>query len=390
MYLLWAFTFVFLVISQCAHGDLLQQQVLAKSASGFSQNLYRQVAISEEQIVYSPYSIHSALTMTYLGARGVSAREMSQVLGLTSLQDPHQTYHDLIVDWNSAESVRLDVCNAIFTNPYETILPSFISDVDRYYLAPANKLDVTEPERAINELVANKTHNMIPEILKPGSLDDGTDIVLVNVVFFNGTWENQFLSELTQQQDFHKLGGAISQVSMMNEAEKLKNYKKDNVNGVDVLELPFKGNRFSMYFALPQKMDGISDLENLLATPGKVDELFDGLTSKVVRVSLPKFKIETSLDLINPLIELGMYSEFDDRADFSGINGLGDIFIDKAIHKAVIDLQETGTVASAATVISMTKGMIIPRATFLADHPFMFFLRDNVTGQLLFQGKFSG
>ncbi|KAH9525656.1 Leukocyte elastase inhibitor [Bulinus truncatus] len=378
---------------QLTNGDTSQQQLTLSAASSvFSQKLYQKVAVNKTEIVYSPYSIHSVLTMTYMGARGTTASEMAQVLGLNTVPSPHQAYHDLILDWNAEQLVKVLTCNAIFINPYEMILPSFIQQTNDLYLATADNLDLQEPEKAINVLVTNKTNNVIPEMLKPGTLDANTVLVLVNVLFFNGTWSSPFQKSLTQKQDFHQLGGATTQIDMMNDAERIKRIKRDDSKDVDVVELPFLGDRFSLYVALPRTVEGISELEaHITSSPANVQQMFEGLQSENFHLGLPKFKIETSLELNDVLSFLGMTTAFGPTADFSGINGSGGLYIDKVIHKAVIDVQETGTVAAAATMVSISKGFISTiSAPVVADHPFVFFLRDNVNQQILFQGKFSG
>ncbi|KAI8739265.1 leukocyte elastase inhibitor [Biomphalaria glabrata] len=178
---------------------------------------------------------------------------------------------------------------------------------------------------------------------------------------------------------------------MMN-ADRYVNIKRDNVNKVDVAELPFKGGRFSLYIALPRAVDGITDLEQLLVQPEKVKQLFTGLSSVRVQLSIPKFKTETTLSLNTPLRDMGIRKAFiSNAANFSGITP-AQVFISQVLHKAVIEVKETGTVAAAATVIgvSLTSVQLPPTQTFIADHPFVYFLRDNQTGQILFQGKFSG
>nr|KAI8738069.1 serpin B3-like [Biomphalaria glabrata] len=390
-FLLMCVAIVIAASERLVSADDQQQLGLSRASSTFSQNLYQKVAVKETNVVYSPYSIHSALTMTYLGAKGTTATEMTQVLGLNSVSSPHQTYHDLIADWNSQHSVEVHTCNAIFINPYEMVLPTFIDQTRDYYLATADSLDLQEPEKAINVLVANKTNDVIPQMLKPGTLDTSTVLVLVNVLFFNGTWARPFRRASTTQADFHQIGGTTSKVDMMHDFESQKRVKRDNTNDLDVVALSFLGDRFSLYVAVPRKVDGITSLETLLSSPQNAEQLFEGLDFDYFHLSIPKFKIETSLELDSVLSAMGMATAFTPSADFSGINGSGGLYIDKVIHKAVIDVQETGTVAAAATVVSISKGLFMsPGAPVVADRPFVFFLRDDVTGQILFQGKFSG
>ncbi|XP_059179574.1 serpin B6-like [Physella acuta] len=387
---------VLVVIGQLVSADQQQQLALSAATSGFSQRLYQKVALDKPNVIYSPYSIHSALTMTSLGAKGDTATEMAQTLGLTSLgSSAHLAYQELITDLNAVKEVALHTGNAIFVNPYDPIVPQFTEDVTNDYFAKTENFDLSAPagpEKAVNDYIAQATENMIQNVLPQGSIDASTVMVLVNTIFFNGTWASQFPKYKTQKKDFHQVGGAVSQVDMMHDDKTIK-IKRDNSNKVDVAELPFKGGRFSLYIALPQQVDGITDLETLLATPGKVDELFTGLSYTRLQLSIPKFKIETTLSLNQPLKDLGMVKAFSPMgADFTGISTGAQIFISQVLHKAMIDVTETGTVAAAATVIGIVSLAIMspPAEVFNADHAFAYFLRDNQTGQILFQGKFSG
>uniref|UniRef100_A0A2C9LR09 Serpin domain-containing protein n=1 Tax=Biomphalaria glabrata TaxID=6526 RepID=A0A2C9LR09_BIOGL len=171
--------------------------------------------------------------------------------------------------------------------------------------------------------------------------------------------------------------------------------KRDNLNGLDVAEISFKGNRFTLIIVLPHQMDSLTDLETSLDQPHKVDEICTGLDHADVQLAIPKFKIETSLDLIPALKALGIEDAFEPGvANFSGITPTGPVYLSQVVHKAVIDVQETGTVAAAVTVAKVTITSepvnLQPEEKFIVDHPFIYFLRDRQTGQILFQGKFSG
>ncbi|XP_055863185.1 leukocyte elastase inhibitor-like [Biomphalaria glabrata] len=383
------------IIGQLVSADLQQQLALSSASSDFSQRLYQKVALDKPSIVYSPYSIHSALTMTSLGARGDTATEMKNTLSITSLGNSvHAIYKELIQQINSVTDVELNTANAIFVKPNFQIVPKFTQDTSEFYSAQTANIDLSAdggPEKPINDFVANKTKNIIQNILPPGTIDSNTVMLLVNTIFFNGTWRAPFEAHRTVSQDFKQLRGAVKQVQMMN-ADRYVNIKRDAVNKVDVAELPFKGGRFSMYIALPRAVDGITDLEQLLVQPEKVKQLFTGLSSVRVQLSIPKFKTETTLSLNTPLKDMGIRKAFiSNAANFSGITS-AQVFISQVLHKAVIEVKETGTVAAAATVIgvSLTSVQLPPTQAFIADHPFVYFLRDNQTGQILFQGKFSG
>ncbi|KAI8739264.1 antitrypsin isoform X1 [Biomphalaria glabrata] len=383
------------VIGQLVRADQQQQLALSSASSDFSQRLYQKVALNEPSIVYSPYSIHSALTMTSLGARGDTETEMKNTLGITSLGNSvHTIYKELIEQINSVTDVELNTANAIFVKPNFQIVPKFTQDTTEYYSAQTANIDLSAnggPEKPINDYIANKTENIIQNVLQPGTIDDDTVMLLINTIFFNGTWEATFDKHQTRNQDFKQLPYVVKQVEMMTDDRNV-NIKRDDVNKVDIAELPFKGGRFSFYIALPQAIDGITDLEQLLARPEKVKQLFTGLSSVRVQLSIPKFKTETTLSLNTPLKDMGIRKAFISKvADFSGITS-AEIFISEVLHKAVIEVMETGTVAAAATVVAVfyEPAQLPPTESFIADHPFVYFLRDNQTGQILFQGKFSG
>ncbi|XP_059177961.1 serpin B4-like isoform X2 [Physella acuta] len=377
------------IAGQLVAADPQQQLALSAATSGFSQRLYQKVALNRENVVYSPYSIHSALSMTSLGARGETATEMAETLGVSSLGPAvHTIYKELITQLNSNTDVEINTGNAIFVNPRYTIVPQFITDVRDYYFAKADNFDLSAPggpEEKINDYISRATKNTIMNTLEKGFIKRNTVMLLVNTLFFNGTWESQFPKYNTRSERFYKPGGLVTKVDMMEGNFEIF-YKEDATNKVDVAELPFKGERFSLFIVIPHKVDGINALEQLLATPGKVDELFTGLEQTFMSVSIPKFTTETEVELSETLIDLGMVKAFN-SADFSGMVK-ANVAIDKVIHKAKIVVMETGTVAAAATVVALKESGT--SLFFKADHPFLYFIRDKVTGHIFFQGKFSG
>ncbi|KAK6967439.1 leukocyte elastase inhibitor-like isoform X1 [Biomphalaria glabrata] len=389
-------TVVLVVIGQLVSADLNQQLALSAASSDFSQKLYQKISVREFNSVYSPYSIHSALTMASLGARGNTATELGRTLSITSLGDSvHTIYKELIQQINGIRDVQTYTANAIFLNPKFQTAPSFIQETLNYYSARTDSINFSAaggPEKPINDYIASKTNNMVVNTLAQGTVTPATAMLLINTIFFNGTWETSFKDALTKKKDFRQSISTVKIVDMMLDNDRTLNIKRDNTIGVDVAEFPFKGGRFSFYIALPQTAEAITELEMLLPLPGKTSQLFVGLTPVRAKVEIPKFKIETSLKLKKTLVELGISDAFNPaRADFTGITLSGQLSFDEVIHKAVIDVRETGTVAAAATVISSLKSLPLPpAASFIANHPFVYFLRDKVTGQILFQGKFSG
>ncbi|XP_055861299.1 leukocyte elastase inhibitor-like [Biomphalaria glabrata] len=352
------------VLGQLVSADQKQQLALSSALSNFSQRLYQKVSVDMPNVVYSPYSIHSALNMVSLGARGDTATEIKNTLGIASLGNSvHETYKELIKQMNSVTDVEMTTTNALFLKPYIQHGPDFIPDSMGYYSAHIASIQfphLAGPEKLINGYIAARTKNKINNLLRPGT--------------------QELLSFSTDS------------VEMMTDDRNV-NIKRDDVSKVDVAELPFKGGRFSLYIALPRAVNGITDLEQLLVQPDQADQLFTGLTSVGARLVIPKFKTETMLNLNTPLKEMGITQAFNpSSANFSGITPAR-IFISEVLQKVLIEVEEIGAVVSAAAamkVMRLSSGPLHLKENFIADHSFVYFLRDNQTGQILLQGKFTG
>nr|KAI8738081.1 leukocyte elastase inhibitor-like [Biomphalaria glabrata] len=394
---------IFLLITLVVLGRLVsadQKQLLALSSalSNFSQRLYQKVSVDMPNVVYSPYSIHTALYMVSLGAREDTQTEIRNTLGIASLGDSvYETYKELIKQMKSVTDVELNTINAYVNKPYLKTTPGskFMLDTYGYYSGQLPSIDLVDPEgpeELINDYFTAQTKNKINELIRPGSINEHTSMLLINTIFLSGTWETVFDKRRTTNKKFYQPGGKVIEVEMMIDYRNV-NIKKDNVSKVDVAELPFKGGRFSLYIALPRTVNGITDLEQLLVQPDQADQLFTGLTSVGARLVIPKFKTETTLNLNTPLKEMGITQAFNpSSANFSGITPV-QIFVNEVLQKALIEVQEIGTVAAAARAINvkrLSSGPIHLKEKFIADHSFVYFLRDNQTGQILLQGKFTG
>ncbi|KAK6967364.1 serpin B4 [Biomphalaria glabrata] len=395
--LYWAMV---LLIGQLASTDVQEQLSLSAASSSFSQNLYQKLSAKESTIVYSPFSIHLALTMMLLGAREDTATEMETTLGISSLGDSvHTVYKELIQQLTYVNRIKIHIGNSLYVSSDYQIYPKFIEDTTNDYSAKTSSIDFSAnggAETLINDYIAAQTENRIQHFLQPETQSRDTILVLVNTVLFRGAWQNVFSRSSTKKQDFKQASGAVIQVNMMHNTEKIIRFKRDVALGVDVVVLPFQGKRFCLYIVLPHKLDGITDLEYLLAQPSKVEGLFSGLSLHLVDLAIPKFRTETALTLKTPLQEMGMVKAFSRlEANFTGLSHNAQVHIGQVLHRAVIDLQEMGNMASTTSfVVVAAEGkdqLYKPKtASFIADHPFVYFLRDNVTGQILIQGKFSG
>ncbi|XP_059168240.1 antichymotrypsin-2-like [Physella acuta] len=382
---------VLAIAGQLANGRKNKAYDLSKVTSEFSQRLYRKVALDKGSMVFSPFSIHSILTLTSLGAYGKTKDEMLKTLGVTSISRASKKYEEVIKQTNSNKNVDIGTGNAIFVKPESQIKKRFAKEAETKFSATTTNFDLSAPggpEKAINDYIAEATKNLIKKVLSKGSITASTAMVLVNTIFFNGAWVKNFND--ARNQTFSKSEKKNITIEMMAKEMEIK-HKKDTSNHVQVAEIPFKGRRFALYIALPLKVGGIASLEQLISHPTKMEKLFKGLKKKRVFVDIPKFTTETTLDLKQPLIELGMVEAFGPGADFRDISS-GSLSISDVLHKAKIEVKEIGVTAAAATVLQANTRMLgrQPQAIFVANHPFLYFLRDRRTGLILFQGKFSG
>lgn len=343
-------------------------------------------------LFFSPYSISTALAMTYGGARGETQKQMADVLHFTpSRQNLYSAFGVIqkqLVQKDKSCGYQLLLANALWGQKGEPFLKEFLDLTKCYYGAGLNQLDfVNETEqsrRTINSWVEEKTNNKIKDLIPPGGVDKQTALVLTNAIYFKGEWKTKFSWWKTRKADFAVSAKDKVKVPMMHLKEDFKYYEDEKLQA---LELPYKGDEISMLVLLPSDTEGIRELGNTL-TAESLNVLLSKMWMTKVDVYFPKFKLVWgAFSLKNALIKLGMTDAFDcKKADFSGINGIGFLFISDVFHKAFIEVNEKGTEAAAATGVVLAKSAHIVRV-FRADHPFIFVIKDNRSGSILFMGR---
>jgi serpin B len=344
---------------------------------------------------FSPFSVSNALAMTYAGARGATADEMARALRFSLPPGRvHPAFAALIREVNGADRKRaseLYTANALWSQKGVPFVPDFQQIGKDSYQAALEEVDFQgAPEtarRTINAWVERQTQDKIKELLREGMLGRDTVLVLTNAIYFKGTWANRFAEGATQPGDFELgAGGTARNVPLMRQHARLRYLDGD---GFQVLELPYDAHEMSMLVVLPRRSDGLPDAEKGL-TAARVGEWLSRLTLHDVDVTLPRFKVTATFDLTRPLKDLGMARAFSSGADFSGMVKERPVSVSAVVHKAYVDVNERGTEAAAATAAAVrTTSAHSPshRAVFRADHPFLFFIRDNRTGSLLFAGR---
>lgn len=369
----------------------------AYAVNKFTFDLYRQVAAERghRNLFISPYSVTSALAMTYAGARGVTEQQMEKVLSLSP--DIHKNIGALTNEINSVpqDIAQVSAANAVWPAKQEKILPEYAQTVRDYYnagLTPLNyKANPESARQTINKWVEKQTQQRIKDIIAPGLLRKDTRMVLTNAIFFKSSWLEEFQAVNTTPRPFWVSPERSVNVLTMNRTGDNIGYA--NISDAEIVELPYKGGRFSMLVLLPDKKSDIETLENSLSAE-QLGKWTAAMTPRKVKIYLPKFKQENDYDLAQTLAEMGMPSAFSPgAADFSGITGMDDIYISNIIHKTFIEVAEEGTEAAAATaVIMMRTSMPAPddgMVVFRAERPFIYLIKDNATGAILFIGRYA-
>ena len=371
-----------------AGGDL---GALASANAVFALDLYAKVGSEPGNLFFSPYSVSSALAMTSVGARGSTAQEMASVLHLDwpGAQSAFGRMQSRLNELGKEEGVEFSVANALWLQQDFRFLDAFLGEVKGRYAAAFRSADFRAAAEAarteINGWVSERTRAKINDLFAPGTLDATTRMVLVNAVYFNGKWLHPFDKRRTRQAPFFPAPGKDVKVQTMNQKRKFP-YAEDGQ--VQLLDLPYAGGELSMVVVLPRARDGLNALESDFGQE-KLSAWTKALAQTEVVVSLPKFRAVSEFSLGETLASMGMREAFTRSADFSGITGGKDLFISAVVHKAFVDVNEEGTEAAAATGVAMrlTAVRSAPPKVFLADHPFLFLIRDRASGSILFMGR---
>lgn len=337
---------ILVVLGYTVRGDQRQQSFLSAAVTEFGQGLHQEIARNKDNIILSPFSIHSLLAMAYLGARGQTADEMAKTLSLENLpgSTPHDAYLEAFDRLKSIQEVKVNVVNGLFVSENKSIEQDYEKDAEKKYYAEVNKFNRTGsdmPEKGINDWMADKTDDLVKEILPRGSIDETTTMVLVNTIIINGTWQDRLDKSKTKKDQFTRPDGSKFDVDMMS-CNRTIPLKRDEANRLDVVVLPLSGGQLEFFIILPREVQGLSRVEDLIADSNKLTTLLKDLKPTSCNLNLPKFKVESNLDLVDPLKKMAMVTAFSDKADFSGISKDG-VYINKVVHQTKIEVDEDGT-----------------------------------------------
>jgi serpin B len=369
---------------------------LVEAWTGFALDLYRQLAVGgpleRDNLVVSPASVATVLAMILPGARGDTQRELAATL--RAPLDPERVaaaagaLDRTLLEQAQADELDLRISNAVWVQRGLELREAFerlLVEAFRAGLRQADfRHDLEGARRAINQLVAEQTAGKIPQLFDAGALERDTGLVLTNAIYLQARWQEAFDPEQTRPEPFHLLGGGRAEVPMLHRQAR---YGYAAGGGWRAVELPYRGGRMVMDVLLPD--EGRFDRFRGGLEAAWLRELLASLNPRELRLALPKFRFDSDLDLRQPLQALGVHSAFTPAADFSGITRQR-LRVDQVVQRAHVEVDERGTTAAAATGASMRLvSMVAPKPPLelRVDRPFLFAVRDRMTGASLFVGQ---
>uniref|UniRef100_A0A3B3ZNT7 Serpin B6 n=1 Tax=Periophthalmus magnuspinnatus TaxID=409849 RepID=A0A3B3ZNT7_9GOBI len=409
---------------------------LSTANTSFALNLFKSLGDNDRctNVFFSPLSISSALAMVLLGARGNTATQMSEVLSFKKAEKPpqaqpmpmqmqmqmtqqhqhllpphlrkgvnkdelsddvHSSFSTLLQEFHKPDApYALSVANRLYGEETYQFVENFLEETRKYYNAELQTVDFQskseEARVTINTWVEQQTQGKIKDVLAKGVVDSLTKLVLVNAIYFKGNWNKQFSESSTRDSQFRINMNETKPVKMMHQKSKFPLTFIGEIN-CQIIELPYEEKVLSMLIFLPSSIeDGLEKLEQQLTYENFVEWTRPDMMDEVeVQLGLPRFKMEETYDLKNVLTSMGMVDAFDmGRSNFSGMSPGNDLFLSKVVHKAFVEVNEEGTEAAAATAAIMMLRCAPMSPRFIADHPFMFFIRHNTTKTILFAGRY--
>lgn len=371
-------------------------KTLVDGNNAFGLDLYQTLRSQDGNLILSPFSVSLALAMTYAGARGETETQMADVLNFGPQDQVHNALNALdlaleetpIVLDKDQEPMQLSIANSVWAEQTFTFLPDFLDTLSVNYGAGIQLMDfINSPDpsrKIINQWVSDETKDKINNLLPENSITSDTKMVLVNAIYFKADWLSPFDANDTYDSSFKLLDGSEVTVPMMGQQLYIPYFVGD---GYAVAELPYAGESAVMTLLVPD--EGRFEEIEAQVDGAMFNEALANLAPADVTLRMPKFEFESPFNLSDALIAMGMPLAFDEnRADFSGMTDQQDLYIGNVIHKAFVAVDEKGTEAAAATAVIMEGATaMMPENVLTIDRPFLFFIRDVETGQILFIGR---
>jgi len=365
------------------------QTALIESGNEFAFDIFKNIISGENEgknVMISPLSISSALSMTINGANGETREAMLEALRLKGItvDAVNKAYRDLTKALISVDKrVLISIANSVWTEDDFNVKKAFIDVLTQYYDAQSEAFDINDPNAParMNAWIENKTNGLIKDMIE--SLDDNTVMLLINAIYFKGKWASEFDRTKTENLPFYLTSGSVN-VPMMKQKSDFSVFEG---NGFVMAEFPYGQGNFVMDVILPDQSSSLSGTMNLIT-----DANFNGWISQMRKretdVTFPKFKYGFKKKLKDVLSNMGMGIAFTDAADFSNISEQYDLLINEVTHQSFIETDEEGTEAAAATVVEIGLTSVGPSSfEFRMDRPFIFIIRETTTNSILFMGR---
>lgn len=369
----------------------VSEQKIISSGQSFSYRIFRETVAEEEKdnVFISPLSISMALGMTVNGASGETRTAMLETLALSEteiheINVANQSLIELLLNLDS--KVQMKIANSIWSREGFEVRQEFLEASREYFNAEVGELDFNDPETVeiINQWVNDNTEGLIEKIIE-GSIPSEMVMYLINAVYFKGDWLNEFDPEQTRERDFHVENEEVTPVDMMHREDAIAHYVSDEVVMVD---LPYGDSLYTMTLMMPGNEEvTIDDFISGILSTQKVDEWYQNLQVSKRKIGLPRFTMEYEKTLNDILKEMGMEVAFTKgAADFTNINPDGELYISEVKHKTFVEVNEEGTEAAAVTSVGVGVTSAGP-PPILFDRPFVFMIRERISGTVLFLGR---
>lgn len=373
---------------------------LADGNTAFALDLYQQLASQDGNLFYSPYSISSALAMTYAGADGLTAEQMAAVFyflenedqlhgGFNALSQHLESLAELDIPEGQGDPFQLNIANSIWGQQDFHFEEDFLDTLALNYGAGLRLLDFVnaseESRQTINQWVSDQTQEKIKDLIPEGAVTSDTRLVLSNAIYFKATWMEPFDKNLTEDGIFYGLSGEEIEVPMMRLGSDAS-FPYYQGEGFQAVALPYLGGQTSMLVLIPDQ--GTFEQFEAAFSKAVLDQVVSEMMYSPIQLTFPKFEFETEFSLAQTLAAMGMPEAFSGAADFSGMTGDKDLFISDVFHKAFVAVNEEGTEAAAATavLVELTSAPANP-IQLTVDRPFLFAIRDHQTNSILFMGR---
>lgn len=369
-----------------ASDELVHARKLSAANDDFGFDVFKQLHKEGQNTFISPTSIGMCLQMTSRGAAGDTQSEMEEVMGVKGFENIGASNSALMGELSRSESVTLNIANSVWYHQSGIVLDDeFVNEVKKQFDAEIAGRDFADPTTLseINGWVSKKTQGKIPNLLSDLSPEAVT--VLVNAIYFKGDWTIKFDKEKTKEADWHSADGTSKKIQLMSNKDEYRYHETDDAQVIGLAYGKLEKKR--MWVVLPKEGNTLDDLVTDLDEQ-KFSNWKKSAWKREGTIELPRFKMKFKKNIKPDLQALGMKKCFEGDADFSAMEEGegGQLFIGKVIHEAIIEVNEEGTVAAAATAVEMQRGMPPKPFTVRCDRPFLLVIEDSITGSNLFVG----